>query len=149
MVENTTSSETTLQIRRTFAASRGKVFQAWTTPEALEKWFAPSDEYTTKVLELDLCVGGRYRIEMRSPEGKIHCLVGAYREVKPPEKLVYTWSWEEGKKEFGETLVTVDFCDLGNATEIILTHEFFPTAGDRAEHEGGWAGCLNRLPKAL
>jgi len=149
MADRTQRPETTLQIKRTFAAAREKVFQAWTVPEKLEKWFAPSDGYTTKVAELDLCVGGRYRIEIRSPEGKVHSLVGAYKEIKPFEKLVYTWSWQERNEEFGETLVTVEFRDLGGVTEIVLTHEFLPTADDRAEHEGGWAGCLDRLPKVL
>jgi uncharacterized protein YndB with AHSA1/START domain len=149
MAEEKGSPETTLQIRRTFKAPRQAVFQAWTTAEALEKWFAPSDEYTTKVVELDLRVDGRYRIEMRSPEGKIHRLVGVFKEVRYSEKLVYTWSWEERQEEFGETLVTVEFRDLGDLTEIILTHELLPTAEDRTEHERGWAGCLNRLPKVV
>ncbi len=149
MAENRKNFETTLKLRHIFAAPREKVFRAWTEPKELEKWFAPSDDYRTKVVELNLRVGGGYRIEMVSPEGKIHRLFGLYTEVRLPEKLVYTWSWEGKEEGFGETLVAVEFRDLGDVTEIILTHEFFPTGEDLKEHEAGWTGCLNRLPKAL
>jgi len=133
----------------TLKAAREKVFRAWTDPAALKKWFAPGDDYATPIAEVDLRVGGRYRIQIRSPQGKLHTVVGAYREVKPPEKLVFTWSWQEGGMDVGETLVTVEFRDRGNSTELILTHELFPTAETRDEHTKGWTGCLDRLPTAL
>lgn len=142
-----TNPETTLKIRRTFAAPREKVFRAWTEPEELKKWFGPSDEYSTPIAEVDLRVGGRYRIGMRSPGGDLHVAIGTYREVRSPEKLVYTWSWEGG--QMGETLVTVEFHALGGSTEAVLTHEFFPSMEEREKHESGWNGCLSRLPKAL
>jgi uncharacterized protein YndB with AHSA1/START domain len=123
------------------------VYRAWTDPEALTQWFAPTDEYRTKVTELDVRVGGRYRVEMHSPEGKIHCVTGTYREVRPPHKLVYTWAWEG--QDMPETVVTVEFLDRGGSTEIALTHELFPTPEVRDEHAKGWTACLGRLVKAL
>jgi len=140
---------TSLRITRTFAAPREKVFKAWTDPAALKKWFAPGDDYATLIAEVDLRVGGRYRIQIRSPKGHLNTVAGVYREIEPPEKLVFTWSWQEGGMDVGETLVTVEFRDRGNTTELILTHEVFPTAEGRDEHSKGWAGCLDRLPKAL
>ena len=139
-------TETTLRITRVFAAPREKVFRAWTDPEALRKWFAPSDGYTTRIPELDLTVGGRYRVEMTSPDGKVHIVTGAYREVRPPEKLVYTWKWENDPG-MGETLVSVEFHDRGGRTELVLTHELFPSDKARQEHNKGWGGCLDRLEK--
>lgn len=141
--------ETALRLTRTLKAAREKVFRAWTDPAALKKWFAPGDDYATPIAEVDLRVGGRYRIQIRSPQGKLHTVVGVYREVKPPEKLVFTWSWQEGGMDVGETLVTVEFRDQGNTTELILTHELFPTPETRDEHTKGWTGCLDRLPQAL
>ena len=94
---------TTLEVRRTVAASRETVFQAWTDPEMLKKWWRVDAGWSTPIAEVDLRVGG------------------AYREVTPPEKLVFTWIWE-GPEAAEETLVTVEFLDQGDHTEVILTH---------------------------
>lgn len=150
MVTKNPSIETTLQLKQTFAAPREKVFRAWTDSEELKKWFAPSDEYSTLITEVDLRVGGRYHLGMKPPHKDVIYIVGGtYREVRPPEKLVYTWSWEGAEIDIGETLVTVEFRDLGGLTEVVLTHEFFPTEKARQDHEKGWGGCLDRLEIAL
>ena len=140
------AAETTLQIKRTFQAPREKVFRAWTEPEEMKRWCAPTEEYETRA-EVDLRVGGKYRIEMKHPSGSVHTAIGEYREVEPPSKLVYTWSWEDGTVE--DTLVTVEFRDLGSATEVTLTHDLFPTDEWRDKHSQGWTGCLGRLEKRL
>ena len=84
---------------------------------------------------------------------------GIYREIKPPEKLVYTWVWEpqlpgtqirsgsgpEGLVAPGETLVTVEFHNVDGETEIVLTHQFFSDQGMRDKHGQGWNGCLDNL----
>ncbi len=145
MATQRTTPETSVQLRRTFAAPRQKVFRAWTDPEELTKWFAPGDDFTTKVPELDLRPGGSYRIEMHSPAGNVHCVVGTYREVSPPNRLVYTWRWLD--KDMSETLVTVEFHDRGGQTEVVLTHELFPTPEWREQHAHGWNGCLARLER--
>lgn len=140
--------ETTLHLRRTFAAPREKVFRAWTDPEELKTWWGPAG-YATPMAEVDLRVGGKYRLGMRKlPDGEIFYLSGTYREVRPPEKLVYTWSWE-GEPELRETLVTVEFQEMGHSTEVILTHEFFPSQKVRDDHNKGWTSCLDRLARAL
>jgi len=140
--------ETTLHLKRTFAAPREKVFRAWTEPEELKKWWGP-EGYSTPTAEVDLRAGGTYRLGMmKLPKGDVFYLVGTYREVRPPEKLVYTWRWES-QADLGETLVTVEFRDRGNATEVILTHELFPTEKARQDHDKGWNSCLDRLAKVL
>ncbi len=135
-----------LQIRRTFQAPRDRVFRAWTSAEELKRWHAPAP-LTTPVVEVDLRVGGKYRIVMQAPDGSRHSAVGEYREIDPPKKLVFTWSWEGG--DLGETLVTVDFLDRGAATELILTHERFPNETERDKHQDGWNKVLDKLPLAL
>ena len=142
------TQETTLHLRRTFQAPREKVFRAWTDPEELRKWWGP-DGYETPIAEVDLRVGGAYRFGMRKlPDGDIFYLQGTYREVRPPERLVYTWRWE-ATPELGETLVTVEFHDRGGSTEVALTHELFPTDKARSDHEKGWNSILSQLTKAL
>jgi uncharacterized protein YndB with AHSA1/START domain len=152
-------SEHRLEIRRTFAAPREEVFAAWTERARLEKWMCrdvPTHEPTYK--ELDVRPGGRYVIEIPVPrEGFTYRGHGQFREVKPPEKLVFTWGWEKvplgkGKPEEidgGESLVTVEFISRGKSTEMIFTHEGFPNTKVREDHQKGWNGCFDVLGKYL
>jgi len=146
MASASPSIETTLQLRRTFQAPREKVFRAWTDQDQMKHWCAPSADYETTA-EVDLRVGGKYRIQMKHKDGATHTAFGEYQEVSEPEKLVYTWSWEDGS--MSGSLVTVEFRDLGSATELVLTHERFPTTDWRDKHSQGWSGCLGRLKEHL
>jgi uncharacterized protein YndB with AHSA1/START domain len=154
MAGKSPNPETTLQIKRTFNSPREKVFKAWTDPQELRQWFAPTDDYSTSHVEVDLRVGGTYRIQMKAPDGKVYTIIGTYREVIVPEKLVFTWTWEGGAScsttgEETETLVTVLFHSRGTGTEVVVTHEYLPTTEDKDKHSQGWIGCLNRLEKVL
>lgn len=140
------SLENSLRITRLFQATPEKVFEALTRPEQMSRWCAPSDEYSTSA-EVDLRVGGQYRIEMTHASGSVHTAVGEYREVTPPKRLVYTWSWEDGAVK--DSLVTVELRELDGGVELTLVHEQFTDAEQSAKHEQGWAGCLNRLEAAL
>ena len=140
-------SPVTLRVRRAIRATPARVFQAWTTPAEMKRWKAPGD-FSVAVAEVDLRVGGRYRVHMRAPDGSEHRVTGTYRVVDPPRKLVYTWMWETNP-DMGDTVVTVEFRDVGGSTEVVLTHELFPTEADRKEHEMGWAGSLDNLDALL
>jgi uncharacterized protein YndB with AHSA1/START domain len=138
------SLEAIIHITRTFAAPREKVFRAWTEPQELKKWWAAGPGYTTPIAEVDLRVGGRYRLGMKPPDKDVvHIVGGAYREVQRPSRLVYTWVWE-GSSAPG-TLVTVEFRDQGASTEVTLVHEPFADSQSREQHLAGWTGCLDRL----
>jgi uncharacterized protein YndB with AHSA1/START domain len=150
--------EYTLQIRRTFAAPREKVFAAWARREQLEKWMC-KDVASHVVIhhQQDIRTGGRYLMELRDPgKGEVYWGQGVYREVKPPEKIVFTWSWTKGTPqgeqlfpESPETLVTVEFFVRGNSTEVVLTHAALGTEKLRDEHDRGWNGCFDALEKVL
>ncbi|HEX9705438.1 MAG TPA: SRPBCC domain-containing protein [Gemmatimonadales bacterium] len=140
-------SPVTLRLRRTFQAPRERVFRAWTEPSVMVRWKAPG-EGTVPLAEVDLRVGGAYRVHMRGPDGTEYHLKGTYRVVDPPKKLVYTWLWETNP-EMGETVVTVEFRDVGGSTELVLTHELFPTDDDRKQHETGWTSCFEKLAQTL
>jgi uncharacterized protein YndB with AHSA1/START domain len=133
----------TLRLTRTFAAAREAVFRAWTDPEAIKRWSASGD-LTVAVAEVDLRVGGRYRIHMQAPDGTVNKVTGVYQLVDPPRRVAYTWSWENWP-EAGETLVTVEFHDRGAQTELVLTHERFPNTEIRGRHEQGWTGALDKF----
>jgi uncharacterized protein YndB with AHSA1/START domain len=142
-------TETTLFLKRTFKASRERVFSAWTTPDMLKQWFAAGADYAGSVAEVDLRVGGKFRMGMKHlPSGKEHIATGMYREVRVPERLVFTWRWEE-QPEGGDMQITIDLRDLHGETEMHFTHEFFPNKKERNDHEKGWAGCFKSLERVL
>jgi uncharacterized protein YndB with AHSA1/START domain len=141
-------SETVLQIRRSFSASPTKVYKAWTEKDQFSSWFAPTEEYKTVIHDLDVRVGGKYRVEMQAPNGNLHIVRGIYSEVIPARKLVFSWSWET-KQDWGETEVTLEFQETARGTDLVLTHKRFPSREARDEHNQGWAGCLDRLGKLV
>jgi len=144
MAKEQLSPETTLKVRRVFQAPRERVFRAWTDAKELALWFHPSAEYSTRVPELDLKVDGKYKVEMHHKSGSVHTVGGTYREIRPPERIVFTWSWE-GDPNASVSLVTIEFLDLGRTTEVLLTHVQLPSAEEREKHEHGWNGCLAQL----
>jgi uncharacterized protein YndB with AHSA1/START domain len=139
-------TETSLRISRIIKADPENVFRAWTDPHQLKRWSCPEGA-TLGVVQVDLTVGGRYRLRMESPDGKVYTAVGTYREIQVPRRLVYTWQWEEEEHDVGETLVTVEFHPRGDFTEVVLTHELFPSAEAKDGHLQGWASCLDHLEK--
>jgi uncharacterized protein YndB with AHSA1/START domain len=139
-----TETGTSLRLSRVLNADPDTVFGAWTEPEQLKQWSCPEGT-TLERAEVDLKVGGQYLLGMRGSEGQHHTAVGTYREIDRPSRLVYTWAWEEKENDVGETLVTVEFHDLGGSTEVVLTHERFPSAEASENHTQGWTSCLSRL----
>ena len=140
--------ETELQIKRTFAAPRERVFRAWTDAKEMAVWFGPGADYSTIITQLDPKTGGKCSVQMHHKDGNVHRLSGTYRQVKPPEKLVFTWRWDNDPPG-RESLVSPEFLDLGNETEIRLVHGQLPNAESRDKHNHGWIGCLDQLTKYL
>ena len=147
MATQGSTPEISLRINKTFSQSRERVYQAWTDPQALSQWFAPSDEFTVVVGALDVRPGGTFRVEMRHKDGNVHAASGKYLEVQKPSKLVFTWAWDMPDAE--QTVITIDFREQGASTELIMVQDKFATAESRDKHEQGWAGCLSRLEKVL
>jgi uncharacterized protein YndB with AHSA1/START domain len=145
----TESAERELIITRIFDAPRSLVFKVWTEPEHLVHWWGPQG-FTMPSCRMDVRPGGAYRFCMRSPEGADHWLQGVYREIVEPERLVFTYAWEDAEGKPGhETLVTVTFAELGGKTKLTLHHAVFETVSVRNEHQNGWTSCLDRLVEYL
>ena len=134
-----------LSLERKLKAAPAEVWRAWTDPEAMKRWFAPSDAFSVPIAEAEVRVGGRYRIVMKAPDGEQHDVSGVYREVVPNRKLVFTWAWRSTPER--ESLVTVWLRPAGSGTELTLTHEQFFDDEARDKHQHGWIGCLDRLEK--
>src|SRR5205814_1843647 len=105
--------------------------------------------FTVVDAQVDLRIGGGFRIQTRPDVGNVFSVFGTYREVRAPERLVYTWAWQGTRMDGIETLVTVDFREVGQDTEVLLTHEGFDTQGDHTAHRDAWIGCFDRLSQAI
>jgi uncharacterized protein YndB with AHSA1/START domain len=134
---------TTLVLRRTFAASRERVFRAWTTPAALERWLKPRS-LNIIVRALDVRVGGSFCFEIADGNR----IVGTYLQVVPPERLAFTWSGTIAQSQ--ETVVTLDFFERGaETTEVVLTHEGLVAPDQRTRVESGWSSFFDALAVVL
>jgi uncharacterized protein YndB with AHSA1/START domain len=141
-------SELALQMKRVIDAPHPLVFNALTEPDELAKWWGPSG-FTAPSVEIDLRVGGSYRIAMQPPDGNLFYLSGEFRKVDPPVHLAYTFRWEDPDPDDRETLVTLSLGDLGESTELVFTQRVFATDGRRALHEQGWRQGLDRLQELM
>ena len=161
MTTTTTASDRDLVITRVFDAPRDLVWKAWTSPEHFMRWWGPKD-FTAPLCRIDLRVGGRYHWCMRSPDGTDYHTTGVYREIVPPERIVYTDSFADemgtvvpaSSYGFGddfptETLVTVTFVERDGRTTMTLRHAGLP-AGTLKEQTGeGWNESFDKLEATL
>jgi uncharacterized protein YndB with AHSA1/START domain len=138
----------TLELTRVVAGAPPVVFAAFTHAGELAKWWGPAG-FTIPSLEFDPRVGAGYRIQMQPPEGEPFHLVGEFREVDPPARLVFTFVWEDPDPDDVETLAELSFRDLGESTEIALRQGPFKTEARRALHDGGWNDSLDKLERLL
>jgi uncharacterized protein YndB with AHSA1/START domain len=149
MSDTTTVAD--LRLERTFDATAEAVFDAWTDPEVLRRWWAAGPDWETPLAEVDLRVGGSYRLSMRDPEsGMTPTVGGEFREVERPRRLVYTWTWEDMPESPSEgSVVTVDFEEAGGRTTVTLVHSGLGTDESRVQHEHGWNACLDNLERRV
>lgn len=134
-------------------ATPERVFQAWTDPEELRRWFGLR-ENGLLAAEVDLRVGGRWRFEMKSDDAARHYLEGAYLEIERPTRLVFTWrhvvAAEGGAPEPSpDSRVTLAFEPQGAATRLRLRHEAIEREPARLGVGRGWEASLGKLAALL
>ena len=134
----------TLIVRRSIHATAEKLFDAWTQPEQLKQWWGPNAVICIAA-EVDLKVGGRYRIANQFPDGKVLWISGEFEAIERPKRLIY--SWRIGAESGPTERVIVRFEPSGSSTEVIVTHERIPAVAARDLHQQGWDGCLQKLAK--
>lgn len=137
-----------LRLQRVFDAAPQRVFDAFVRADAIRSWFGPAG-FAVSAASVDSRPGGRYRYEMRAPDGSLHVVAGEFREVLPPHRLSFTWSWLEGGSPGAQTLVTIDFADREGRTELTLVHEGFATEAARDGHDKGWGSSFDCLAEML
>ena len=145
----TSIAERELTIRRTFAAPRALVFKAWTEPQHLAQWSCPRG-FSIAENRGELRVGGGFAATMRSPEGTEHRVQGVYREIAPPERLVFTHAWLDASGTPGpQTLVSVTLVERNGATEMTFHQGVFESQASRDGHREGWSSSFERLEQLL
>jgi uncharacterized protein YndB with AHSA1/START domain len=141
-----------LTIDRHYPVAPEKVWRAWTDPEALKRWWGPGGPEQVSVVQLDVRVGGRFRIVFGGAQGKDHEVQGVYKEVMPHRKLVFTWTWPNSTPE-RESVVTIVFKQIGTGktagTELAFRHEQFFDETVRDGHKRGWSEAFVKLERFL
>jgi uncharacterized protein YndB with AHSA1/START domain len=135
-----------LTLKRRLNAPPQAVYAAWTDPQKLMHWFGPDRGPVTKA-ETDVRVGGRFHVVFHTEDGEEHDVGGTYLEVRPNEKLQFTWAWRTMPER--ESLVTVLVKPDGDGSLLTLIHEQFFDEPARDRHEWGWTGSLNKFEQAL
>ncbi len=108
-----------LTLTRVFPVAPEKVWRAWVEPDALRIWLGEADS-PAWAAEMDVRVGGRYRFALRHADGRGYEARGVYREVRPPHRLAFTWTWRQGA-ESDEALITVQLTPVAEGTEQVFT----------------------------
>ncbi len=135
-----------LDVRAYVPATPAEVFWAWTTPCELKKWWGP-ENVRCVAAEIDLRVGGKYRIANELPDKSILWISGVFERIERPKLLVYTWS--TGQARTATEKVTVKFRRSGIGTEVSVRHERIRTRALCDQHRQGWRGCLSGLAERL
>jgi uncharacterized protein YndB with AHSA1/START domain len=144
MTDPATQSPTTLRIERTYQHPAQAVFDAWTNPEVMRRWWHAEADWDTPHAEADVRPGGRVRVVMRTPEGKEYGGGGEYTEIQPPERLAFTWAWDDDPPG-QQSLIQLDFAEQDGATTVVLTHSGLRDEGSKESHLVGWQKCLENL----
>ena len=136
-----------LTLTRRFSAAPEKVYAAWADPQKLVQWFGPgSVEEGSVKADIDLRVGGRYRISFRA-NGGYNEVGGVYREVEPNRKLVFSWAWHSTPER--ESLVTISIKPEGGGSLLVFNHAQFADEKARDNHQRGWTELLGKLESYL
>jgi uncharacterized protein YndB with AHSA1/START domain len=127
-------------------APRPAVFDAWTRPEQMRRWWAPRDMMLLDA-EMQACKGGEWRVRMRAAEGSEHTEVGTVCECVPPARLVLTHAWLAGGvgSPGHETQITVDFGDENGKTGVQFRQGTFESKRSRDQHGEGWLSAFGLL----
>ncbi len=137
-------SDNPVVVSKVIHASREELFEAFTNSDIMSKWFYPDEDMSAEVTNT-LHVGGGYVLKMHSKSGDTYTHVGEYKEIVPPQRLVFTWNSDFVQN----TVVTVTFSETGSGTEVTVSHDLLPEGEMAENHRKGWGGCLARLQSTI
>lgn len=139
-----------LRLERTFKAQVKVVFEAWTSPQLLRRWWPAGPEWETPVAEVDARVGGRLRLVMRNPSGEEFGGGGEYIEISPPHRVVFTWTWDGHEGHRGTQLIEVELEERDDrTTRLVLTNRGLEDEEAKRSHREGWELSFDNLERVL
>jgi uncharacterized protein YndB with AHSA1/START domain len=141
MKTNEDSAGFKLTVTRVINAPCAMVYRAWTEPKQMLQWFSPRD-VECRSIDMDLKIGGAYRVHFVSKMGD-HIATGKYTEIVPNKRLRFTWEWQNNAMP--NSVVTVDFEDLGATTRLTLLHEGLPSQEEADHHSHGWSSMAEKF----
>jgi uncharacterized protein YndB with AHSA1/START domain len=136
-----------VRIERRFHAPVERVFDAWTSPEVMRRWFHCEPDWDTPVAEVDLRVGGMVRVVMTKPDGSQVEARGEYTLIERPHRLVMTWTFDD--EPSNQQLIELTFSESGDATTVLLVNSGISTDARRDAQDEGWHGCLDQLGRQV
>ena len=137
-----------LLLDRFYPVAPEKVWRAWTDPEAIKRWWGPGPDEPVSAAELDLRVGGRFRIVFGGKDGRMHECAGVYKEIVPHRRLSFTWCWPNTTPD-RVSVVTITFRAANGGTDLSFRHEQLFDEKARDDHKRGWSGALAKLDQFL
>jgi len=136
-----------VRIERTFEAPAEDVFDAWTSPEVIKRWFRPAQGWQEPSAEVDLRVGGTIRVVMRDPDGKPVSAGGEYTLIERPHRLAFTWTFDDDPSN--EQMIELEFTEQDGATTVLFVNSNISEQERRDAQYDGWSTCIDNMGIAL
>jgi uncharacterized protein YndB with AHSA1/START domain len=136
-----------VRIERTFDAPAEEVFDAWTSPEVIKRWFRPGDGWQEPSAEVDLRVGGKFSVVMRDPDGAPVSAGGEFTLIERPHRLAYTWTFDDDPSN--EQMIELEFTERDGATTVVFVNSNISEERRRDAQYEGWSRCFDEFGRAL
>lgn len=143
----TEESGRVVRIERTFDAAPEDIFDAWTSPDVMRRWFHCAPDWETPGAEVDLRVGGKVLVVMRRPDGTEIGAQGKFTVIDRPHRLVMIWTFDDDPSN--EQLIDLSFSESEGSTTVLMVNSGISTDERRDAQDGGWQGCLDELERLL
>ena len=141
-------AEYSVSVTRLINAPRARVFEAFTSAQALSQWFSPNADISLAVEVFEFAVNGDFRLRYSMPDGTQPVVDGVYEVIEPPHRIVFSWLWQQPDPHADiPTRVDVRLADIGDGTEITVTHERLPSGEARERYAKGWEGTIDGLER--
>jgi uncharacterized protein YndB with AHSA1/START domain len=136
-----------VRIERTFQATVKDVFDAWTNEEVIRRWFRPADGWQEPSAEVDLRVGGKVRVVMRTPQGEPVEAGGEYTLIERPHRLAFTWTFDDDPSN--RQLIEIEFVEEDGGTRVVFVNSDISGEERRDAQDDGWGHCFDELGRVL
>lgn len=143
----TEESAQVVRIERTFEAPAEEVFDAWTSPEVIGRWFRPGRGWGEASAEVDLRVGGKVGVVMRAPDGSQVGASGEYTLIERPHRLAFTWTFDDDPSN--QQLIELEFSEQDGATKVLFVNSNISDEERRDSQYEGWQACLENMGRVL